>query len=419
MSSESFTVRTSRDTDLLGTDAGGRLISRRVRVRVTAGPAAGAERVLERGTIIVGSGPSADLRIADPRVSRAHLEIALVSSGVRVRDIGSTNGTFLGEARIESLVVQPGVELRLGSETRLELSAFDVPATIVPSERTSFGRLVGSSGAMRQLFAILERVAASDVPLSIEGEPGTGKTEAAIAVHGAGPRSAGPFETIDLSRRIDGDALTAAFERAQGGTLVLDHADAMSTWIASELASLCDRVERGELDVRTIATSRTDLRAAVESGALSRDLFFRIATVRAVVPPLRARMEDLPLLVRALGVELTGHEVALDRHELAALRAHDFPGNVRELRARMEEALVLRPAAARVSEPIAIEAALGAAALDGVAYHDAKERVVDAFEREYVRRLLERHGGNVSRAAGEAGLSRNHLTALARKHGLR
>src|SRR5690606_34008702 len=143
------------------------------------------------------------------------------------------------------------------------------------------------------------------------------------------------------------------------------------------------------------------------------------ATVRAVVPPLRARMEDLPLLVRSLGLELTGDELALDRHELAALRAHDFPGNVRELRARMEEALVLRPAAARASEPIAIDPAAEAAALEGVAYHDAKERVVDAFEREYVRRLLERHGGNVSRAADEAGLSRNHLTTLARKHGLR
>ncbi len=409
-------ARTQRDADLLGTDAGGQLVTRRVRVRVTAGPAAGEERVLERGSLVVGSGASADLQIRDPRVSRAHVELALVGTGVRVRDVGSTNGTFLGEARVEALVVQPGVELRLGSETRLELSAADVPAPVLPSERTSFGRLTGASPAMRQLYTVLERVAPTDVPLSIEGEAGTGKSEAAQAVHEASRRSAERLETIELSGHVDHAALEHAFARARRGTLVLDHADSMSAATAQALAPLLDRVERGELDVRTIATSRSDLRAAVESGSLGRDLFFRLATVRAIIPPLRARLADLTMLVRALGLELTGEELALDSHELAALRSHDFPGNVRELRARMEEALVLRPAAAREAEPAA---PFDSAALDGVAFHDAKERVVDAFEREYVRRLLDRHGGNLSRAADEAGLSRNHLTTLARKHGLR
>lgn len=398
-----------------GTDAGGALVTRRVRVRVTAGPAAGQERLLEAGSLIIGSSAGADIRIDDPRVSRTHLEISLVGAGVRVRDLHSTNGTFLGESRIDSAIVQPGVELRLGSTTRIALSAADVPAELAPSERTSFGRLVGESPAMRRLFAILERVAPTDVALAIEGEEGTGKSLAAAAVHEASRRR-GAMVVVDLREAWGPGSLAAPVASAAGGTLVLENLDWLPHHLAGELAAELDRAEHGGLDVRTIVTSRTDLRAAVERGSIPRDLFFRLATVRAFVPPLRERREDLVPLSRALARELTGESVDLDESELAALRAAELTGNVRELRALIEEARVLRWASSPEDRPVLD---LEALAIEELAFREAKERVIEAFEREYVRRLLEKHGHNISKAADEGGVSRNHLTALAKKYGLR
>jgi DNA-binding NtrC family response regulator len=141
--------------------------------------------------------------------------------------------------------------------------------------------------------------------------------------------------------------------------------------------------------------------------------------VRAFLPPLRERLEDLVPLSRALARELTGELVELEASELAALRAADFPGNVRELRALIEEARVVRWSAVASAPDVEPSVDLSALAATDLEFRDAKERVVDAFEREYVRRLLDKHRHNVSKAADEGGLSRNHLTALAKKHGLR
>lgn len=404
----------------LGTDAGGALVSRRIRVRVTAGPAMGEERLLEIGSLIIGSSAGADIRVDDPRVSRTHLEISIVGAGVRVRDLRSTNGTFLGESRIDGAIVQPGVELRLGSSTRVELTPADVPAQLAPSERGSFGALIGESPAMRRLFAILERVAPLDVPLAIEGEEGTGKSLAAAAVHAASGRR-GAMVVFDLRGGPSSGSLGAAFDAAAGGTLILEHLDWMPHALGLELIAELARAEREALDARTVVTSRSDLREGVERGTVARDVFFRLAAVRAFLPPLRDRREDLVPLSRALARELTGEMVELEASELAALRAADFPGNVRELRALIEEARVVRwSAVASAPSPDASPSVdLSALAVADLEFRDAKERVVDAFEREYVRRLLEKHRHNVSKAADEGGLSRNHLTALAKKHGLR
>ncbi len=131
MSEIGGTSRTA-GTGMLATDAGGRLVLRRVLVRVVSGSDRGAERTLEGGTLIVGSSPDAELVLHDPTVSRFHAELALVAEGVRVRDLGSTNGTFLGASRIEGAVVAAPAELRFG-RTRVELLAADVPAPEVPS----------------------------------------------------------------------------------------------------------------------------------------------------------------------------------------------------------------------------------------------------------------------------------------------
>jgi DNA-binding NtrC family response regulator len=407
-------------TEVYGTDAGGTLVVRRVRVRVSEGPDRGAEVLLDKGTRVIGSGPAADLRLNDRRVSRAHVELALTHGGVRVKDLGSTNGTFVGTSRIESLVLQPPATVKVG-QSRIELVPDDLPARDLPSDRDRFGGLVGESEAMRRIFGILERVAASDVPVLLEGEPGVGKTEAAIAIHRASARASGPLEILDLARAGgDPSAIERAFADAEGGTIVLERLDHLHGEASRVLLPLLDECERRERHVRPLATSVADTRPLVERGALSRSVYFHLAGVRVVIPPLRERPEDVPVVVRhvAAGIHHEGG-VALNAAEVLRLRAHELPGNVRELKKLVEHAIVVSAAEAAATPGAPERLARAVADADSMSFKDAKEKVLDAFEREYVRGLLERHDGNLSSASREAGIVRHHLLALARKHGLR
>ncbi len=410
------TQRMSGSTGVLGTDAGGNLVVRRVIVRVVSGPDRGKEVALEHGTLLVGSHPEADLVLTDGTVSRYHAELALMPEGVRVRDLKSTNGTFVGDSRIEAAVVAPGSEVRLG-RTRVEMLPADVPMPEAPSERVSFGRLVGAARSMRQLFGLLEKVAATDAPVLLYGEPGVGKSEAARAIHEASARSRGAYVELDLRGTVGAHAIGDEIARADRGPVVLDHVVEAPVAIQDALAMALDRRERGVIDVRPIAIAATDLRDRVEAGALRRDLWFSLASLRVLVPPLRERREDLPRLVRDL-VQSTGYpDVGLTAAELGMLRAHDFPGNVRELR-RMIEQTLLR--SERASHPPPAPGGVQVTEdLVQLPFKEAKEKLLDVFEARYIEALLQRHGGNVSRASQEAGVDRNHLARLAKKHGLR
>ena len=411
----SGTQRLGPETGMLGTDPGGALVLRRVLVRVVSGNDRGVERVLEAGTILVGSHPDADLTIRDSTVSRYHAELALLPEGVRVRDLKSTNGTFVGDSRVESIVVSPGSEIRLG-RTRVELLPAGGPIPDAPSERVRFGRLVGASAPMRRLYGMLERVTTTDAPVLIFGEAGVGKNEAARAVHDLSPRRAAPLVELDLRAGIAPEAVLEELERAAGGTAVLDRVDEAPKQVQDALAVALDKRERGQIDVRPIALARGDLREHVEAGTLRRDLWFSLAAVRVEVPPLRDRREDLPRLVQDLIRDIGYPDVDLTPSELGLLRAHDFPGNVRELRRMIEETLLTSD---RASVPPAPQQVAVTEDLVQLPFKRAKEKLLDAFEKRYVMTLLERHDGNVSRAAQEAGVDRNHLARLAKKHSLR
>ena len=311
-------------------------------------------------------------------------------------------------------MVAPGTEIRLG-RTRVELLPADVPVPDAPSERSRFGRLVGSSAAMRRLYGQLERVAGSDAPVLLFGEAGVGKNETARAIHEASTRRGGPLVELDL-RGGGPDVIDDAFVRAHGGTLILDRIDEATAPLQDALATALDRRERGRFDVRPVALARSDLRERIESGALRRDLWFALAGLRVEVPPLRARLEDLPRLVADQLAVLGYQDAALTAAELATLRAHDFPGNVRELRRMIEETLLHTVRTSRTSAPPEVAVT---DELVKLPFKEAKERLLDVFEKHYVEQLLARHGGNVSRAAAEAGVDRNHLARLAKKHGLR
>src|SRR5262245_11223430 len=159
-----------------------------LRLVVTGGPDRGRVLDLSTGSYLVGTDPACELALCDATVSRRHLEVGVLSDGLRVRDLGSTNGSFLGGARFESILVGAGAVLEIGhSQLRVftaEAAAVDSQAAAIPpSESNQFGDLLGESLAMRQIFALLERMAASDAPVLIEGETGTGKELVVEALH--------------------------------------------------------------------------------------------------------------------------------------------------------------------------------------------------------------------------------------------
>lgn len=386
------------DGSVVATDAGGELVLRRGVLRVVDGPDRGREVRLDKSTVIVGSSPTADLVLTDKRTSRQHLEIALVSRGVRLRDLQSRNGTFVGDARVGSLVVPFGARVRVG-RTVLELAADDVPLPIEAAADPRFGDLLGTSISMRRVFALLARVARTSASVLIHGEVGVGKTAATVALHHASGRS-GPLIVLDATEITGPEAVSDALTEAAGGTLLLENVDRATAEGARSLASALEQDEReGGRAARIVCTARDDPRALVEAGALPRDLYFHLATVRVSMPPLRDRPEDVVLLVE----RFRGDGPRPASGDIESLRERGFPGNVRGLRGMVEAAGHSRG----VDAPAPPED-----------YKSAKQHVVDAFEREYVERLLEENDGNVSQAARAAGMARSHLISLIDKHGL-
>lgn len=408
------TTRMGGQTASTGTDVGTTEM-RAVVVRVTTGVDRGLEKRLESGSLSIGSSPDADLVLNDETVSRFHAELALLPHGVRVKDLRSTNGTFVGDARIESAVVLPGSEVGFG-RARVEILAADAPSPELPSELMRFGKLVGSSVAMRRVFEQLDRAANVTTPVWVFGETGTGKTAVAMALHESSPRRQRPIVVVDLDATMSSDQLTAAFRAAEGGTLVLEGLDEATSPLQDATLHLLTFAERSGSDVRFVTTSTREPRSAVQAGVVRRQIFFHLGALRVELVPLRERLEDLPRLVEAIATELGHPGVRLSLAELAALRGQALAGNVRELRRMMEVTLMWKHTP-RVSESIL--PAVDDSALGRMAFKDAKEKLLDAFERCYLEQLLQRAGDNVTRAADEAGIDRNYFARLAKKHGLR
>jgi DNA-binding NtrC family response regulator len=424
------------------------------RLTVLDGPDRGAAVALVRAQATVGRHPTNDLVLRDARVSAVHLELTRGSAGrVRVRDVGSTNGTWLGPQRVVEVELAPGAVLRVG-DTLLELEADPRTQAILPAEITNFEHMVGSTAQMRELFGVLERVAAKPLSLLVQGETGTGKEEVARAVHAKSPRASGPFAVLDattipapLAESVlfghERGAFTGAenryqgaFERAHGGTLFFDEIGELPVSLQPKLLRVLERRELTRLggkdlvsvDVRVIAATHRDLRLEIEAGRFREDLYFRLAQVRVVLPPLRDRAGDVPALVRHFLEQLaepSGEPVTIDGEALAELGRRPFPGNVRELRNILVRAAALCDGGCIHVRDIAGEgygfrgsdAERSPLDLTGT-FSEAKQRAIERFERVYLEGLLRRCGGNLSRASREADLARHHLRDLLKKRKL-
>jgi transcriptional regulator with PAS, ATPase and Fis domain len=427
-------------------DAPNTLEVRRFLLRVGAGPDAGTCHAAS-GRVVIGTHPSADIQLADPTLSRFHCEIQLVDGRAIVRDLGSRNGTFVDGVSVMEAHLRPGAILTLGKST----VRFDPSSDVVSvplSERSRFGLAVGGAPPMRALFAVLERVAASDATILLLGETGTGKDLLAESIHRESTRKNGPFVIVDcgalpsnlLESELFGHergaftgadrARTGAFEAASGGTLFLDEIGDLHPDLQPKLLGVLERREvqrigsttRHPVDVRVIAATCRPLRREVNEKRFRSDLYYRLAVVTLTVPSLREHREDLPLLVDSLlqAMDASDHPgaAALRSPEFVLdLQRHEWPGNVRELRNYLEQCLALGSSARQplVDAPARHQPPLSS----GQPLRVARERWLAWFELQYLEDLLTRHDNNVSACARAAGIDRMHLYRLLWRRGLR
>jgi DNA-binding NtrC family response regulator len=327
-----------------------------------------------------------------------------------------------------------------------------------------FGELIGNSPPMQEVYRRAMGVAPTSSTVLILGESGTGKELTARAIHQHSPRSDGPFVPVNCSAipvelleselfgHVRG-AFTGAtstreglFAAAHGGTLFLDEVGDLPPMAQVKLLRVLQEGETKRVgsdrtrtvDVRVIAATNVDLRERMLNGKFREDLFYRLNVVAITLPPLRERREDVPLLAAhflrkyAERVGRPGREVSAEAIRL--LQQQEWPGNVRELENAIEYAVVfcrgdvvtaadlpfeqlnLKPASsARASES---ELVLPSALAD-LPYREAKQMAVSAFDHAYFQALLERTGGNITRAAAEAGLDRSNFRRAAKRAGVK
>lgn len=380
-------------------------------LRVSEGPDTGATLLLDglqEGRILVGTSRVCDLRLTDPHASRRHLALRRERDAWRVEDLSSTNGTRVNGVRVREAFVTGGELIAVGGST-LRLMRAGVGTSSVPTS-TAFGRFLGASEAIAGQHARWAKLAASDVPIVIEGESGSGKELLAESLHEQSPSAGGPFVVFECARARDGKlGISDLFESASGGTLVVDEPSELDLAMQDRLL---EYLARASVRARLVTTSRADLDAEVEAGRFREALLDRLRGAAIELPPLHRRGDDATLLASALWTQLGGAG-ALPADLLARCRTYKWPGNVRELASAVAERLGRahhEPSRATSSIPPADVVARVIA--ERLPFARAREEVLRSFEERFVEAVLSDHGGNVSRAAASSGLARRYFQIL-------
>jgi transcriptional regulator with GAF, ATPase, and Fis domain len=436
---------------------------RKSKLVVVAGPDAGKEVEIAKPRVTGGRSIINDLVLTDKAISSTHFEIFADDGGYHLRDLESTNGVFCGELRIRDVYLKPGTGFRVG-HSELRFQRTDEVVEIALSKRDSFQEVIGASVRMREIFATLEKVAPSELTVLITGETGTGKEMIARGIHQASTRAHKPFVVLDcgaIPRDLiestlfghEKGSFTGAvgqhhgcFEQAHGGTIFLDEIGELDLGLQPKLLRVLENREVKrvggdrtiKVDVRVLAATNRDLRQMVNQGTFREDLYFRLSVIQVEMPPLRERKDDIGALAEVFLRDVAGRrnlDLTFTPDAVQALVGHAWPGNVRELKNVVERAASLaegpgikrsdlffhRDNSAARAAPAVAESAPAAAfpgLAPGVDFKEAKQRVVDQFEMAYLKALLERHEGNITRSAQEAGLTRYHLRELLKRHGL-
>ncbi len=425
-----------------------RLAGREYSLEVIEGPDKGRSLKTRARLIRIGTSPECDLELNDETVSRIHARIELDSLGHRIIDEDSKNGTYINNLRIKDLYLPSQIALRIGNDILLYQQGQE-QVEIELSRSSEYYSMIGQSPAMREIFAVLERVAQSDMTILVEGETGTGKELVADALH-QGSKRRGPLVVFDCSAvapnlieselfgHVKGaftgaaQSRKGAFERAQGGTLFLDEIGELPLDLQPKLLRALEQREirpvGGDhpirVDARIVAATNRHLQQEVEDGHFRQDLYYRLAVLRIALPPLRRRSEDIPLLVNHFLKNIKGKAPQVGYETIVKLQHYAWPGNVRELRNFVERAAVLATedrietrflVPPTFGETTTAPAASGAPIDVSLPFKDAKARLIENFEREYWTELLKQTDGNISAAARSAGIHRKSAEYLLKK----
>jgi transcriptional regulator with GAF, ATPase, and Fis domain len=431
------------------------------RLVVVEGPDRGKELAIQSERVSVGRGMICSLVLTDNAVSATHFEIEAQERGFLLRDLDSTNGTLCADVKVREAWLGHGQIVRVG-QTALRFESLEGTVDLAVSVRDSFHELLGQSPRMREIFALLERIAPTDLTVLVRGETGTGKELVARALHRASPRAQRPLVVQDCSA-ISKDLIESTlfghekgsftgaverkigcFEQAEGGTLFLDEVGELDLGLQPKLLRVLESrmVKRVggtreiPVDVRVVAATNRDLRKMVTTGAFREDLYYRLGVISVELPQLRERPDDIPALVEAFLAQVAtrrfpgeNRRFEVTQEALDRLLGYGWPGNVRELRNTVERAASLSESTLLdvtdllpSSRTNLLPVGPGSAARfveDGLPFKEAKQRVIDEFEAAYLRALFDRHGDNVTRSAQAAGLTRYHLRELAKRYGIR
>ena len=413
-------------------------------LRVEGSGAEAGETALDVGPTarIIGRNEQCDLVLRDERVSAVHMEMVATSVGVRVRDLGSRNGTFLGAHRVVEAYLNEEATLACG-DTRLSFSPTK-PEAVPTSRARAFGPLVGRSPRMRALFDKLKILAKADLTILILGETGTGKELVAQAIHQASRRARGPFVVVDcgsippqLAESVlfghERGSFTGAvakrlspFVEAEGGTIFLDELGELPLETQPKLLrALAERRVKSvgassytTFDARVVCATRRDVLQEVNAGSFRSDLYFRVAQARVELPPLRERAEDIPALVEHLMDDL-GAPDAYARVTVESIdrtQRHDWPGNVRELKNMVALALAFDDGGPiDLAVHLASAQAVGPmnpASPQGRSFAQARQEL----EAAYFRALYADCAGNLSEVARRADVDRKTVRECLRRH---
>jgi DNA-binding NtrC family response regulator len=402
---------------------------------------------IEGKKVAIGSQEDNHCVLNDPTVSRHHAVIEETGQGYVVRDLGSTNGTYLNGILIREAYLEYGAIIGLGN-TRLQFVPLQERVEIPPSEEDYFGDVFGGSLEMRRIFTMLKKIAPSDVTVTIEGETGTGKELVARAIHSHSQRAHGPFVVIDcgsISQNLmeselfghERGAFTGAtqtrrgaFEMGDGGTVFIDEIGELGLEMQPKLLRVLEqrevrRVGGNEIfhaNVRVIAATNRDLASEVQKGRFREDLFYRISVVRIHLPPLRKREEDIPFLVQRFARELSqqyghGKGAVVSAEALEVLRHYHWPGNVRELRNVITRAMAMGNGTALQLRdfitPLSPEGKPSVSSIDSLI-----GKTLEEIEKAAIMKTLEVHRGNKSAAARVLGIAYSTLYEKIKKYGL-
>lgn len=327
---------------------------------------AGTHSEIVDGRVLVGSSPDSGIVVHDPTVSRLHAELEVRESGLWVRDLGSRNGTFVDGLQVTGARVPDKGKVRFGStELLVDYNPGQVRHIDIWPD-AGFGKLVGQSVRIRELFSTLARVAPMDVSVLIYGETGTGKELVARAIHDASPRAAKPFVVVDCAalpeNLLDAElfghtkgaftgaigARSGAIESAEGGTVFLDEIGELPIAMQPKLLRVLEsrtvrrvgETTHREVDVRFLSATHRDLLTMVNAGEFREDLYFRLAVLPVHVPALRERTEDIQLLVSHF-LKAAGGPSHVSGELMRELTRRPWRGNVRELRNFVDRARAL------------------------------------------------------------------------------